>query len=96
MIKPIKNARRINAAKKIPEANPAWAEAFMILLLAKVGGKASLSLDRLHAFVGIKGKSAIEIAYDQETKNVTIQLSEELFKKAEEPKIITFDKNIIT
>lgn len=94
MIKPVKNTRRINAAKKAPEPDPAWAEAFMILLLAKAGGKVSMSLDRLKTFAGIQGEAATQLDYDKDTKTVTLKLHEKLqIKKSE---IITPDKRIIT
>ncbi len=93
MIQPIKNNRRKNAAKKIPQACPEWAEAFMILLLAKAGGKVSLSLDKLKVFSGIQGEPATKLDYDEETKTVTLSLHEKLeIKKSE---IITFEKRII-
>ncbi|KKN73178.1 hypothetical protein LCGC14_0403510 [marine sediment metagenome] len=96
MIRPIKNTRRINADKKIPEADPAWVEAFMILLLAKAGGKVSISLDRLKAFTGIQGEPATQLDYDEETRVVTLKLHEKLQIKEKKSDILTFEKRIIT
>lgn len=95
MVKPIKNTRRINAAKKIPQPEAAWAEAFMILLLAKAGGKVSLSLDRLKAFTGIKSEPATELDYDEETKTVTLQLNKKLQIKEKKSSILTLEKRLI-
>ena len=96
MVKPIKDNRRKNAAKKIPEANPAWAEAFMILLLAKAGGKVSLSLDKLKVFSGIQGEPATRLDYDEENKIVTLSLHEKLKIKIKKSNILTPEKKIIT
>lgn len=96
MVKPIKNTRRINAAKKIPQPEAAWAEAFMILLLAKTEeGKVSLSLDKLKAFTGIKGEPATELDYDEETRVVTLQLNKKLKIKKKKSSILTLEKRLI-
>ncbi len=96
MVKQIKNNRRKNAAKKIPQADPAWVEAFIILLLAKAGGKVSISLDRLKAFTGIQGKNATQLDYDEENRIVTLKLHEKLSIKTKKSEIITLEKRIIT
>ena len=96
MVKQIKNTRRINADKKIPQPDPAWVEAFMILLLAKAGGKVSLSLDRLKAFTGIQGEPATQLDYDEETRVVTLKLHEKLTIKEKKSSILTLEKKIIT
>lgn len=94
MVKPIK--KRKNAAEKIPKPDPAWAEAFMILLLAKAGGKVSLSLDRLKVFTGIQGEAATQLYYDEETKMVTLKLHEKLLIKEKKSNILTLEKRLIT
>lgn len=96
MVKLKKDTRRANAAKKIPQPDPAWAEAFMILLLAKAGGKVSLSLDRLKAFTGIQGESATKLDYDKESRVVTLSLHEKFSIKEKKSSILTLEKKIIT
>ncbi len=99
MVKPIKDKRRARADKKIPRPDPAWAEAFMILLLAKLpaeaGGKVSLSLDKLKAFTGIQGEPATQLCYDEETRVVTLQLHEKLQRKEKKSEILTVEKRLI-
>ena len=96
MVKQVKNTRRINADKKVPEPDPAWVEAFLILLLAKAGGKVSISLDKLKVFVGIQGESATQLDYDKETGVVTLKLHEKLTIKQKKSSILTLEKRIIT
>ncbi len=94
MIRPIKDKRREKAAKKnMPKPQPEWAEAFMIFLLAKAGGSASLSLEKLKAFSKIKGGKATELSYDAETKKVTLSLHEKV--KGKKPVIMLPDKRMI-
>lgn len=95
MVKIIKDKRRANAAKKIPMASPVWVEAFMIVLLAKVGGKVSLSLEKLKAFTGVQGGAATQLEYDEETKVVTLKLHEKISFKGKKTNVLTLEKRII-
>ena len=65
------------------QPQPHWVEAFMVLLLAKTGGAASLHIDLLEKYGEIKGDNPTKIAYNEQTKIVTISLPE-----VEEPEII--------
>ena len=64
----------------------------MVLLLARAGGKASMSLERLEAFSKIRGGNATNISYDDDTKMVTLSLPDIKVKK---PVIALPDKRII-
>lgn len=59
-----------------PTPKPQWVEAFMIFLLAKAGGSATLSLDRLNIFSTIKGETAPKLSYNEDEKTVTLSLPE--------------------
>jgi len=63
----------------------------MVLLLARAGGKASMSLERLEAFSKIRGGNATNISYDDDTKMVTLSLP----IKVKKPVIALPDKRII-
>lgn len=99
MIQPIENNRRKRTARKknltdMPKPKPEWAEAFMVLLLAKAGGKVSMPIERLEAFSKIKRGNATEMSYNKETKMVTLSLPEKL--KVKLPVIAVPKKRIIT
>jgi hypothetical protein len=77
MIRPAKDRkRRKKAEAKRKQANPQveWAEAFMVLLLAKAGSKVSMSLETLEKYSEIKSGQPTELSYDQETGMVTLSL----------------------
>ncbi len=74
------------------QPKPQWAEAFMLFLLAKAGGKANLSIEQLDAFSKIQGGNSTELTYDEDTKKVTLSLAVD-FKV---PEIVVPKKKIIT
>lgn len=78
-----KDRKRLAKGKKKFQPQPHWVEAFMVLLLAKTGGAASLHIDLLEKYGEIKGDNPTKIAYNEQTKIVTISLPE-----VEEPEII--------
>lgn len=90
MIKPIENNKKRKKPQG-PTPQPEWAEAFMVLLLAKTGGSATLSFERLKEFSKIKGCKATEISFDYEKKTVTVSLP-----KIEMPNIEVITNKIIT
>lgn len=90
MIQPIKNNKKRKKPQG-PTPQPEWAEAFMVLLLAKTGGKATLSFEQLKKFSKIKACKATAISFDYEKKTVTISLP-----KIEMPNIEVITNKIIT
>ncbi|KKN73459.1 hypothetical protein LCGC14_0400340 [marine sediment metagenome] len=97
MIRPIedKKPRKKRHDNKKLQPKPHWAEAFMVLLLAKTGGKVSLSIEQLDAFSKVKGDDATNISYDEETEMVTLSLPEKVKIKLM-PIIAVPGKEIIT
>lgn len=73
---------------------PQWAEAFMVLLLAKTGGSVSLSLEQLEEFSKLSGGDTTELSYDEEAEMVTLNLLVKA-KKAKKSKILVPEKRII-
>lgn len=66
----------------------------MILLLAKAGGKVSMSMDRLDAYSKVKGGDATNLSYDEETKMVTLSLHPKA--KVKPSKVFVPEKRLIT
>ena len=77
-------AKEVRAMQPKPE----WVEAFLVLLLAKTGGKATLSLERLEAYGQIKGENPTELSFDE--GKVTLSL-----KGVKKSKILVPDSDII-
>lgn len=81
--------RRAKAAEKLKMVpKPEWVEAFLVLLLAKAGGKASLSLEKLEMFSKVKGENPTELTFDEGI--VTLSL-----KGVEKSDILIPDNRII-
>jgi len=76
MIQPAKDRKRRKKAAEVRkfQPQPHWVEAFMVLLLAKAGGEIGLHIDVLEKYGNIKGDNPTKIAYDEETKIVTISI----------------------
>lgn len=83
MIRPAKDRKRRAKAAKARKLTPKpeWVEAFMVLLLAKAGGKVGLHIDILEKYCGMEGGNPTKLEYDEDTKIVTISLPIE--KKSE-------------
>ena len=105
MVKPIKDNRRKNAAKKKLQPKPCWVQAYMIFLLhenailrQKLTGKPqvaqiSIPLASLKRFEELKGDNKTILTYDKFKETVTITAPEAILP--EEPKIIA-NKGIAT
>lgn len=92
MVKPIKNVRRINAAKKgILTPKPCWAEAFMILLLRRgckcldcpnrepplsMDATLTVTVEDLKKFEQLKSNNRTSISFDPENQTITLKAPE--------------------
>lgn len=57
---------------KMPAFKPEYVEAFMIMMLHKIGGSQTLTIEMLEAFsAASEGKKTI-FSYDADTKSITI------------------------
>ncbi len=105
VVKPIKDNRRKNAARKKLQPKPCWVQAYMIFLLhenamlkQKLTGKPqvaqiSMPLASLKRFEELKGDNKTILTYDVVAETVTITAPEAILP--EEPKIIV-NKGIVT
>ena len=83
------------AEPKIPAFKPEYVEAFMIMMLHKIGGSQTLTVEMLEAFSKASHGKKTQFSYDAETNSVTITAPEyEVPKRG--PKIIRPNLNIIS
>jgi hypothetical protein len=89
------NKRRLKSTREAarPTPNAKWVQAFMIMLLHKVGGKLTLSFDDLKRFEGLAGDNMTSLDFDDVARTVTIRAPE--YKLPDKKKIITPNKKII-
>lgn len=90
MVKQIIDKRRKRARRKnLPQPKPEWAEAFLILLLHKMGGALTVSMKTLENFEKLQKNNKTLMSFDPDNQSVTIRAPE--IKKIAVPK-----KKIIT
>jgi len=88
MIRPAKDRkkklRRRKKANSLPDGTPKpkpeWAEAFLVFLLAKVGGSVSLSAEQLDRYSSINSDNSTKLEYDDGV--VTLSLDGLRIKKS--------------
>ena len=71
MIAPAKRKRKLRkkyrgAAKNMPEFKPEWINAFIIGMLAKLGGVQAITLDQLKAFDEVSGPKQPDFSWNGE------------------------------
>ena len=64
------------AAKNMPEFKPEWINAFLIMLLHKVGGSQSITLEQFKAYDEVSADKQPIFAWDGETQTFTITAPE--------------------
>lgn len=87
--KPRKRYR--GAAKNMPEFKPEWINAFIIILLHKVGGSQSMTLAQLQKFDDVATGKQPNFSWDGDTQTFTITAPEytlKLIEVPEKPKLI--------
>ena len=57
---------------KMPAFKPEWVEAFMIMMLHKIGGSQTLTVEMLEAFSKASHGKKTQFSYDAETNSITI------------------------
>ena len=87
--------RRVEDANQAarPMPNAKWVQAFMIMLLHKVGGSFTLSFDDLKRFEKLKGDNKTSLDFDDLKRTVTILAPE---YDVPEKSVIVLNKKIIT
>ena len=81
------------ADKNMPEFNPAWMEAFMTIMLHKLGGSQTMTVETLEAFTQVTDSKKTKCTWDGETRSFTISAADyEMPVKIEVPE----EKKIIT
>jgi len=79
---------------QMPEPKPCWVQAFMIVMLHKVGGSQTISLADLEKFEALDIDNESVMNYDPEKKTVTITAPEMIMP--EKSNLVLPDKAIIT
>ncbi len=86
--------RNKNSGSKPPKLNAGFVEAFMIMMLHKIGGSQTLTMKQLNAFDKASGGKHTEFSYDKETDSVTISAPD--YVMPEKPVIIQREKIILS
>ena len=60
------------AKPKMPQFKPEYVEAFMIMMLHKIGGSQTLTVEMLDAFSKAASGKKTQFSYDAETNSITI------------------------
>lgn len=79
---------------KMPEPKPCWVQAFMLIMLHKLGGSQTISLADLRRFEELDIDNQSVMNYDPVKKTVTITAPEMIMP--DKPKLVVPDKTIIT
>ena len=67
-----KKKRDKHSGEKMPNFKPIYVEAFMIMMLHKIGGKQTISVKQLEAFEQAANGKHTEFSYDKESDSITI------------------------
>ena len=82
------NKRRLKSTREAarPTPKPEWVQAFMIMLLHKVGGSLTLSFDDLARFEALQANKQTSLDFDDVARTVTVRAPE--YKLPEKKKVI--------
>ena len=82
----VSKKRNKHSGEKGPEIPASYVEAFMIMMLHKIGGSQTISLKQLLAFDKASGGKHTEFVWDEETQSVTLKAPD--YVSPDKPKII--------